>query len=64
MARSKREIPHYYLAHDIDLTTARRWLAETNSHRDPERRLLMAALFLKACTGARQIPGVERLLDR
>jgi pyruvate dehydrogenase E2 component (dihydrolipoamide acetyltransferase) len=48
MARSKREIPHYYLAHDIDLTTARRWLAETNSHRDPERRLLMAALLLKA----------------
>jgi pyruvate dehydrogenase E2 component (dihydrolipoamide acetyltransferase) len=48
MARSKREIPHYYLAHDIDLTTARRWLAESNSDRDPERRLLMAALLLKA----------------
>ena len=48
MARSKREIPHYYLAHDVDLTTARRWLSDLNSQRDPERRLLMAVLLLKA----------------
>lgn len=48
MARSKREIPHYYLTHDVDLTAARRWLGDLNAQREPERRLLMAALFLKA----------------
>jgi pyruvate dehydrogenase E2 component (dihydrolipoamide acetyltransferase) len=48
MARSKREIPHYYLAHDVDLTTARRWLSDLNARRDPERRLLMVVLLLKA----------------
>jgi pyruvate dehydrogenase E2 component (dihydrolipoamide acetyltransferase) len=48
MARSNREIPHYYLAHDVDLTTSRRWLIDLNSQCVPERRLLMAALLLKA----------------
>jgi pyruvate dehydrogenase E2 component (dihydrolipoamide acetyltransferase) len=48
MARSNQEIPHYYLAHDIDLTISRRWLIDLNSQRAPERRLLMAALLLKA----------------
>lgn len=48
MSRSKREIPHYYLSHDIDLAAATAWLAETNAARDPESRLLMGALLLKA----------------
>lgn len=48
MSRSKREIPHYYLAHDVDLTAARSWLNDVNAQRDPERRLLPAALLLKA----------------
>ena len=48
MARSKREIPHYYLGHDVGLATASQWLAESNAARQPEQRLLMAALFLKA----------------
>lgn len=48
MARSKREIPHYYLAHDVDLSNARRWLVEVNADRDPDRRVLIAALFLKS----------------
>jgi pyruvate dehydrogenase E2 component (dihydrolipoamide acetyltransferase) len=48
MARSKREIPHYYLGHDVELTTATQWLAGTNAARKPEERLLMAALLLKA----------------
>ncbi|MFN3565371.1 MAG: E3 binding domain-containing protein, partial [Burkholderiaceae bacterium] len=30
MARSKREIPHYYLAEDIPLAAATEWLAEQN----------------------------------
>jgi pyruvate dehydrogenase E2 component (dihydrolipoamide acetyltransferase) len=48
MARSKREIPHYYLHHRIDLGAAQEWLGRTNAERTPPERLLMAALFVKA----------------
>ena len=48
MARSKREIPHYYLSQTIDLQTAVDWLAATNAERTPDARLLMGALFVKA----------------
>lgn len=48
MARSKREIPHYYLETRIDLETASTWLTETNASREPADRLLMAALLHKA----------------
>jgi pyruvate dehydrogenase E2 component (dihydrolipoamide acetyltransferase) len=60
MARSKREIPHYYLAHTIDLQRAADWLAATNADRPPERRLLMGALFVKATAGAaRAVPEMN-----
>ncbi len=48
MARSKREIPHYYLEHLIDVTKSEQWLARTNAVRPPESRLLMSALTAKA----------------
>jgi pyruvate dehydrogenase E2 component (dihydrolipoamide acetyltransferase) len=48
MARSKREVPHYYLSHEIDLQAATDWLAGLNAERPPERRILMGALFVKA----------------
>lgn len=48
MARSKREIPHYYLQHTIDLEAASAWLAAANTKRAPPDRLLMAVLLLKA----------------
>jgi pyruvate dehydrogenase E2 component (dihydrolipoamide acetyltransferase) len=48
MARSKREIPHYYLSHDIDMQRALAWLREENLRRPVEQRLLPAALLLKA----------------
>lgn len=48
MARSKREIPHYYLTRTIDLQAAVDWLAATNAKRTPDTRLLMGALFVKA----------------
>ena len=48
MSRSKREIPHYYLSHDVDLAAASAWLEATNAAREPAARLLMGALFLKA----------------
>ena len=48
MARSKRDIPHYYLATDVPLATASRWLNERNRGRPIGERVLMAALLLKA----------------
>jgi len=47
MARSKREIPHYYLAEAIPLERATSWLAQENANRPVTERLLMAALFIK-----------------
>lgn len=48
MARSKREIPHYYLSHTVDMTAALAWLKAVNASREPPARLLLAALLLKA----------------
>lgn len=48
MARSKREIPHYYLATQIDMSRAMTWLANENLRRPVTERILYAALVLKA----------------
>ena len=48
MARSKREIPHYYLGLPIDMARATEWLAAENARRDVENRLLAGVLLLKA----------------
>jgi pyruvate dehydrogenase E2 component (dihydrolipoamide acetyltransferase) len=48
MVRSKREIPHYYLGHTIDLGATLDWLSATNAHREPPQRLLLGVLLLKA----------------
>ena len=60
MGRSKREIPHYYLTHTIDLQRAADWLVATNAERPPERRLLMGVLLVKAAArAARAVPGMN-----
>ncbi len=48
MARSKREIPHYYLSQPIDLTKAMAWLESANAERAPAERLLLQVLVLRA----------------
>ena len=48
MARSKREIPHYYLSTTIDMSRALTWLAHENLKRPVEDRLVYGALLLKA----------------
>jgi pyruvate dehydrogenase E2 component (dihydrolipoamide acetyltransferase) len=48
MSRSKREIPHYYLAHTISLKRALGWLSELNAHRPIQERVLPGALLLRA----------------
>jgi pyruvate dehydrogenase E2 component (dihydrolipoamide acetyltransferase) len=58
MARSKREIPHYYLEHQVDVTACEHWLTEQNASRPPDHRLLMGALAIKAVAlAARRFPA-------
>jgi len=60
MARSKREIPHYYLAHTIDLHRAMAWLAEENARRPVTERLLYGILLIKAVALAlREVPDLN-----
>lgn len=48
MAKSKREIPHYYLAAPIDLSRALDWLEIENSRKALKERILPNVLLLKA----------------
>jgi pyruvate dehydrogenase E2 component (dihydrolipoamide acetyltransferase) len=48
MARSNREIPHYYLSTQIDMSVALEWLQEFNQKLSIENRILPAVLLLKA----------------
>jgi pyruvate dehydrogenase E2 component (dihydrolipoamide acetyltransferase) len=48
MARSKREIPHYYLATSIDMGKALNWLSAENAKRPVTKRLLSSALLIRA----------------
>jgi pyruvate dehydrogenase E2 component (dihydrolipoamide acetyltransferase) len=58
MARSKREIPHYYLSRPVDLSKATAWLDSTNAARAPSQRLLLQVLILRAVALAlRSRPG-------
>jgi len=52
MARSKREIPHYYLQTQIDMSRALAWLQEENLRRSVADRLLPSALLLSAVARA------------
>jgi pyruvate dehydrogenase E2 component (dihydrolipoamide acetyltransferase) len=58
MARSKREIPHYDLEHQVDVTACEQWLAQKNATLPPDDRLLMGALAIKAVAlAARRYPA-------
>jgi len=48
MARSKREIPHYYLAETVPMRALLDWLTVANAGRPVTSRLLPAVLMLKA----------------
>ena len=48
MARSKREVPHYYLATTIDCGPLLAWLEQRNAELPPAQRLLPAAALLRA----------------
>jgi pyruvate dehydrogenase E2 component (dihydrolipoamide acetyltransferase) len=60
MARSKQTIPHYYLSTTIDLRRARGWMQAVNAGRTVTRRLVPAALLLKAAArAARDVPELN-----
>jgi pyruvate dehydrogenase E2 component (dihydrolipoamide acetyltransferase) len=60
MARSKREIPHFYLSESIDLSTALAWLGHENLTRSVQDRLLHGVLLLKAVALAlREVPELN-----
>jgi len=48
MARSKREIPHYYLSTTIDMRCSLDWLGAENAKRPVTKRLLYSVLLIRA----------------
>lgn len=64
MSRSKREIPHYYLATTIDFGAATSWIAERNASRTIDEQLLPSALLFKAAAlAARDVPEINAVWD-
>jgi pyruvate dehydrogenase E2 component (dihydrolipoamide acetyltransferase) len=60
MARSKREIPHYYLATTIPVAKALAWLEARNKEGPVTERLLPGVLLIKATALAlRQVPELN-----
>jgi pyruvate dehydrogenase E2 component (dihydrolipoyllysine-residue acetyltransferase) len=60
MARSKREIPHYYLSATIDMSWATAWITQENLRRSVEDRLVYGVLLLKAVALAlREVPELN-----
>jgi pyruvate dehydrogenase E2 component (dihydrolipoamide acetyltransferase) len=52
MARSNREIPHYYLETRIDMSHTLAWLAAENEKRSIKERILPVVLLIKATAQA------------
>jgi pyruvate dehydrogenase E2 component (dihydrolipoamide acetyltransferase) len=48
MSKSKREIPHYYLATTFDMSRVLAWVEAENQKRSIDRRLLPAIVLIKA----------------
>jgi len=60
VSRSNREIPHYYLETEIDLSKPLQWLKEENSKRSLRERILPVALLVKAVALAlREVPELN-----
>lgn len=52
MARSKREVPHYYLRTTVELGAVRQWLDVVNAERPPVERVVPAAVLCWAVVRA------------
>jgi pyruvate dehydrogenase E2 component (dihydrolipoamide acetyltransferase) len=60
MAKSKREIPHYYVATTISVERALQWLTAQNAARSIKERILFAAVLLRAVALAlKEVPELN-----
>ncbi len=60
MSRSKREIPHYYLATDVDVSRLVAWLERRNAAVPVAQRMLPAApLFKAVALGLKEVPELN-----
>ncbi|MXN64031.1 2-oxo acid dehydrogenase subunit E2 [Stappia sp. GBMRC 2046] len=60
MARSKREIPHYYVSSDLDVTALMTWLEGENRKRPVAERLLYAVPLIRAlCLSLAKTPELN-----
>ena len=60
ISRSKREIPHFYLATTVDAAAAVAFVTGQNDTLPPAERLLLGAVFVKAAARAvQQVPEVN-----
>ncbi len=60
MARSKREIPHYYVSATIDVSAMANWLAARNEENPVAERVLPVVPLIKAAAlAARQVPQLN-----
>lgn len=60
MSRSKREIPHYYVGHELRVDKALDWLEARNRRVAVDGRVLFAAVLLRACALAlRESPSLN-----
>lgn len=65
MARSKKEIPHYYLANTLDFAAAMAWMQSVNQQRPVSSRLVPSALLLKATAlAAKDVPDMNGFFTR
>jgi len=64
VGKSKREIPHYYLWHDVDVTDTLAWLVAENARRSLADRLLFAAVLARAVAQtAKAFPELNGTFD-
>lgn len=64
MARSKREIPHYYLQTEADVTATLQWMNEENESRSVKERLVFGALVARAVAlAAADVPEMNGFFE-
>ena len=64
MTKSNLEIPHYYLEKKIEMTKPMAWMNETNNERPAKKRLLPAAILIKAVAKAiKDVPELNAIWE-
>ena len=65
MSRANAEIPHYYLSTPINMTPALAWLEKQNAERPISKRILPAALMIRAVVkGLQEVPELNGFWEK